>query len=131
MPGFQDIAMPTRGIKEIAQSSKHARKALPLARGVDLADIWSFGWSGIFAWPEIISSDNGSHFANEGSKTLLDLYGTKMRFGPAYHPQTSGLMERNPVSASNIQINTSCSLLSLRPGLKAQGMASAGFSPAP
>jgi hypothetical protein len=49
---------------------------------------------GVFGWPEILLSDNGTEFKNALLNEMCALMGTERRFTTAYHPQTNGLVER-------------------------------------
>ncbi|MBW0516254.1 hypothetical protein O181_055969 [Austropuccinia psidii MF-1] len=55
--------------------------------------IWNRGtlWTGIFT---NIISDRDPKFTSELWKNLHKLFGTKLSFSKAYHPQTDGLAER-------------------------------------
>lgn len=67
----------------------------PLADGVTVINAWMQRWSPMVGWPKSTYSDNGSHFQNEITKTIMEHHGTRMIFGPVSHPSSTGLSERS------------------------------------
>ena len=47
-----------------------------------------------FGAPEVVRMDNGTEFANAVVSSLFRVFGTKVRTGAAYHPQSQGSAER-------------------------------------
>ena len=44
--------------------------------------------------PEVLQSDQGTHFVNRVIKDLMEKFRIKHRLSSPYHPQTNGLVER-------------------------------------
>ncbi|MBW0571811.1 hypothetical protein O181_111526 [Austropuccinia psidii MF-1] len=55
---------------------------------------WWPKWEQEFRNPKIIISDRDTKFTSEFWTNLYEIFGTKLAFSTAYHPQTDGLAER-------------------------------------
>ncbi|MBW0487712.1 hypothetical protein O181_027427 [Austropuccinia psidii MF-1] len=76
--------------------SKHVR-CLPCHKEDTAMDTALLFWNNIISKcgvPKIIISDRDPKFTSEIWTNLYDMWGTKLAFSTAYHPQTDGLAER-------------------------------------
>ena len=70
-------------------------EAIPLvdAQTTTCATALSLHWIARFGVPTDITSDRGSQFTSELWSALTQLYGTRMHWTSAYHPQANGMVE--------------------------------------
>ena len=71
-------------------------EAIPLedAQTTTCARALAFHWIARFGVPTDLTSDRGSQFTSELWSALTQLYGTRMHWTSAYHPQANGMVER-------------------------------------
>ncbi|MBW0570133.1 hypothetical protein O181_109848 [Austropuccinia psidii MF-1] len=72
-------------------------RCLPCQREDTAMDTSFLFWNNIISTcvnPKIIISDGDPKFTSEIWTNLYDMFGTKLAFSTAYHPQTDGLAER-------------------------------------
>ncbi|MBW0554078.1 hypothetical protein O181_093793 [Austropuccinia psidii MF-1] len=81
----------------IVDRFRKSMRCLPCHREDKAMDTALLFWNNIMSTcgvPKIIISDRDPKFTSEFWTSLYDMFGTKLAFSTAYHPQTDGLAER-------------------------------------
>ncbi len=90
---------PSQGFSQLLTIVDHFTRwpeAIPLADTSSKACAHALlnYWVARFGLPSDISSDRGSQFTSQLWAAMAELYGSKLHFTMAYHPQANGLVER-------------------------------------